>query len=89
MVGQARNAGSAPMAVMATLLLPRGEVLSHPIPAPPSEGPGGTLPGMPDTGAGGGQAGAALSAGLGLTRLGIAALVACGWLALRRRPGRR
>ena len=42
-VGQARNAGGAPMAVMATYLLPQGVPLSEPV----------TTPGLPATGAGG------------------------------------
>lgn len=49
----------------------------------------GAAPGLPNTGAGGGRAGAAVPVASGLAGLGTAALVACGWLALRRRPGRR
>ena len=74
-VGQARNAGTAPLTVFATFLLPPGAPLSVPIaPAPPS-----TVPGLPSTGAGGGgdrppagwlvlAAAAALVAGGGLLR---------------------
>ncbi len=49
----------------------------------------GAAPGLPNTGAGGRQTDAAVLATAGLAGLGTAALVACGWLALRRRPGRR
>ena len=87
---QASNAGGTPAAVMATYLLPPGEPLSHPVaPAPPPGGNGGYLPGMPDTGAGGGQGGATLTAGLGLGVLGTGAILACGWIVRRREAARR
>jgi quercetin dioxygenase-like cupin family protein len=88
-LAQARNAGSAPMTVMATYLLPKGEPLSHPVPAPPSAGTGGNLPGMPDTGAGGAPDGRDVATGLGLAALGTAALLACTWLVRRREATRR
>ena len=76
-VGQARNAGSAPAAVMAVLLRPKGAPLSVPVaPAPPATGIGGTLPGLPSTGAGGGTISPVVPAPLGLAALGIGALVA-------------
>jgi quercetin dioxygenase-like cupin family protein len=82
-VGQARNAGSAPVAVMATYLQPQGEPLSHPIPAPPVAGTGGTLPGLPSTGAGGAQGGRSPLAGLGMGALGALGITG-GWLVRRR-----
>jgi quercetin dioxygenase-like cupin family protein len=88
-VGQARNAGSAPMAVMATYLQPKGEPLSHPIPAPPVTGTSGARAGMPSTGAGGAQRGQPPSPALGLAALGAGAILACGWLVRRREARRR
>lgn len=89
-VGQARNAGSTPMTVMATYLLPQGAPLSEPVaPAPPSTGTGGNLPGLPSTGAGGAQGEPTLVTGLGLAALGALALGACGWLVRRREAARR
>lgn len=88
-VGQARNAGGAPLAVMATFLLPKGEPLSHPAaPAPPATGTGGSLPGMPSTGAGGGQGDPALAGGWGLGVLGAIAITGR-WLVRRRETMRR
>ncbi|HEY8600363.1 MAG TPA: cupin domain-containing protein [Thermomicrobiales bacterium] len=72
-IGQARNAGSAPMAVMATFLLPKGEPLSHPA----------ATPGLPNTGGGGL---ARTNAPLVPVFLGIGALGGV-WL-LRRRVSR-
>jgi len=78
-VVQARNAGTTRATVMATYLLPQGAPLSSPVaPAPPATGTGGNLPGLPNTGAGGGidvplgwlvpLAGGALAAGVLLLR---------------------
>jgi quercetin dioxygenase-like cupin family protein len=72
-VGQARNAGTAPLTVFATFLLPPGAPLSVPI-----------APGLPSTGAGGGSA--RPPAGW-LVLAAAAALVAGGGL-LRRRARR-
>jgi quercetin dioxygenase-like cupin family protein len=87
-VGQARNAGSTPMAVMATFLLPKGEPLSHPVtpapPAPPSTGTGGTLPGMPSTGAGGGRGGLSSPVALDLLALSAGTLIVGCWMVRRR-----
>jgi quercetin dioxygenase-like cupin family protein len=89
-VGQARNAGSIPMAVMATFLLPQGAPLSEPVPpAPPSAGTGGDLPGMPDTGAGGMMGSPSLPVALGLAALGVGAFLACNWLVRRRETTHR
>jgi len=75
---QARNAGTTRATVLATYLLPQGAPLSTPIPAPPATGTGGNLPGLPNTGAGGGTemplgwlvllAGGGLAAGTQLLR---------------------
>ncbi len=89
-VGQARNAGTAPMAVMATYLQPQGEPLSHPVPpGPPPGGNGGYLPGMPSTGAGGGQGSLSRPVPLGLPALGAATMIARGWMVRRREAMRR
>ena len=55
---QARNAGAVRATVLVTYLLPKGAAPSAPVttPAPPATGTGGNLPGMPNTGAGGGTA---------------------------------
>lgn len=80
--GQARNAGSTPATVLAVYLLPKGAPLSNPVaPAPPATGTGGTLPGMPNTGAGG--AGQAAPMGW-LVLLAGSGTLALGWY-LRRR----
>jgi quercetin dioxygenase-like cupin family protein len=84
-VGQARNAGSGPMAVMATYLQPAGAPLSHPVPAP---GTGAARPGMPRTGAGGAYQGLPPALALGLAALGAGALLAGGWR-VRHRAARR
>jgi quercetin dioxygenase-like cupin family protein len=89
-VGQARNAGSAPATVKAVYLLPKGAPLSSPVaPAPPSTGTGGTLPGLPSTGAGGGQDHLARPAPLGLAALGASMMIACGWVVRRGEATRR
>ena len=55
-VGQARNAGTAPATVKAVYLLPKGAPLSNPVaPTAPATGSGGNRPAMPNTGAGGGN----------------------------------
>jgi len=79
---QARNAGTTRATVMATYLLPQGAPLSNPVttPAPPPTGSGGNLPGMPNTGAGGGEQ---LPVGW-LVLLACGALVAGGALLKRR-----
>jgi len=75
--GQARNVGTTRATVLVTYLLPQGAPLSSPVaPAAPATGSGGDLPGLPNTGAGGGTdvplgwlvllAGGALAAGAGL-----------------------
>ena len=83
-IGQARNVGGAPTAVKSVYLLPKGAPLSVPIaPAPPPTGTGGTLPGLPSTGAGGG-ADRPLAAWLLLAAGG--GTLALGW-SLRRQRG--
>jgi quercetin dioxygenase-like cupin family protein len=88
-VGQARNAGSGPMAVMATYLQPKAEPLSHPIPAPAAPGSGGARPGMPRAGVGGAHRDLPPAPALGLAALGAGALLAFGWLVRRREARRR
>jgi quercetin dioxygenase-like cupin family protein len=89
-VGQARNAGSAPATVMAVYLLPKGAPLSVPVtPAPPATGTGGALPGMPSTGAGGGQGNLSRPMALGLVALGVGLMIACGRVVRRRVVMRR
>ncbi len=65
-VGQARNAGTAPAAVKAVYLLPKGAPLSTPV----------AMPGMPNTGAGG-PAQRALAPLVALLLAGL--LLAAGW----------
>lgn len=70
-VGQARNAGSAPATVMAVYLLPKGAPLSIPV----------TTPGLPVTGAGGSLRPAPIG---GLVLLAGSSALVLGWC-LRRR----
>ncbi len=81
---QARNAGAVRTTTHVTYLLPQGVPLSAPVaPTAPATGTGGNLPGLPNTGAGGGTA----------VPLGWLVLLACGALAsgaqLLRRRARR
>lgn len=70
---QARNAGAVRATMLVTYLLPKGAAPSAPVttPAPPATGSGGNLPGLPNTGAGGGTD----------LPLGWLVLLACGALA--------